>query len=203
MCKGLRGLDVVVQRLGWWVLMWGLVAVTMTACSGTQEALGLGKRTPDEFAVYTRAPLSLPPDYGLRPPEPGSSRPSAVMPRDHARQAVVGGSLRPFSTGQTSGVSSSSAGTEAILERTGAFSADPDIRQLVNAETSILAEEDQSFTERLMFWSSPTAYGTVVDPTEETKRIRENQALGRSITAGNTPTIERKRKALLEGIFSF
>lgn len=179
------------------------VGLTTAGCSGTQEALGLGKRQPDEFAVYTRAPLSLPPDYALRPPEPGSSSPSGVMPRDEARQAVIGGSAGSYAGGQDRVPAGSSTGVHAMLARTGALDTSPDIRQLVNAETSILAEEDQSFTERLMFWSQPTAYGTVVNPVEEANRIRENQALGRSIVAGNTPTIERKRKALLEGILNF
>lgn len=192
-----------VQKAKLGVVMWCGIVLAATGCSGTQDALGLGKRQPDEFAVYTRAPLSLPPDYALRPPEPGSSRPSAVMPRDEARQAVIGGPAGSFARDGGAATTDSSAGTYAMLERSGALAAEPDIRQLVNAETSILAEEDQSLTERLMFWSSPTAYGTVVEPVEEANRIRENQALGRTITAGNTPTIERKQKALLEGIFNF
>jgi hypothetical protein len=95
-----------------------------------------------------------------------------------------------------------SPGAQALLARSGALNVEPDIRDVVNQETSILATTDQSFTERLMFWSTPADYGTVVDPAEEARRIRENQALGRSVTAGTTPTIERKQKALLEGIFN-
>ena len=30
---------------------------------------------PDEFAVESRAPLTVPPDFDLRPPEPGAPRP--------------------------------------------------------------------------------------------------------------------------------
>jgi hypothetical protein len=52
-----------------------------------------------------------------------------------------------------------------------------------------------------MFWGTPTDYGIVVDPVQEARRIHENQALGQPITEGETPTIERKRRALLEGIF--
>jgi hypothetical protein len=78
--------------------------------------------------------------------------------------------------------------------------ADPGIRDLVNRETTILAQEDQSFTERLMFWTTPVEYGTVVDSVGEAKRIHETQALGQPITAGETPTIERKKRAPLEGI---
>ncbi|MBK8907002.1 MAG: DUF3035 domain-containing protein [Rhodospirillales bacterium] len=186
----------------------GAVAATAGACSNSQEMLGLGKRSPDEFAVYSRAPLSMPPGYGLRPPEPGSDRPSPGSPGDQARQAMLSG--RSASSGYGGAYAGGSAptplpgastGTETMLARTGALDADPGIRAVVNAETSILAEEDQSFTERLMFWSKPTAYGSVVDPLEEKQRISENQALGKSVTAGTTPVIERKRRALLEGIF--
>ena len=185
------------------------VALVTSGCSGTRDALGLGKRQPDEFAVYTRAPLSLPPDYGLRPPTPGSARATALAPRDEARYAVTGGGtggsmmpLRGDREGNPAPAGGESPGASALLERSGALGVDPDIRDVVNQETSILAVTDRSFTERLMFWSTPTDYGTVVDPVEEARRIHENQALGQSVTVGTTPTIERRRKALLEGIFN-
>jgi len=185
-----------------WIVLAAAVAVVVSGCGDTKELLGQGKRPPDEFAVYSRAPLSLPPDYALRPPAPGTSRPQNVMPRDTAKQVLLG---EQFNT-QAGGASSAevvgvSPGTQVLLERTGALDADPEIRTQVNIETSILAEEDQSFTERLMFWGTPTEYGIVVDPVQEARRIHENQALGQPITEGETPTIERKRRALLEGIF--
>ena len=52
----------------------------LNACSDTRAALGLDKAPPDEFAVFSRAPLSLPPDFGLRPPAPGPLR-RATRPR--------------------------------------------------------------------------------------------------------------------------
>jgi hypothetical protein len=52
-----------------------------------------------------------------------------------------------------------------------------------------------------MFWRDTPEEGTVVDAAQEARRIRETQALGQPIVAGDTPTIERKPKALLEGIF--
>ena len=163
--------------------------------------LGGGKRAPDEFAVYSRAPLSLPPDYALRPPAPGAAPSQQIMPRQEARGALVGGQFNTGASGQSSAtLGSYSPGTRNLLEQTGGMQADPDIRDLVNRETTILAEEDQSFTERLMFWTTPVEYGTVVDAGPEARRIQENQALGQPITAGNTPTIEQKRRAPLEGV---
>lgn len=44
------------------------VVFGLTACSNTtKEKLGLSKKAPNEFLVTPRPPLSLPPEYDLRP----------------------------------------------------------------------------------------------------------------------------------------
>ena len=43
---------------------------------------------PDEFAVESRAPLTLPPDYELRPPSPGAARPQEATAADRARKVI-------------------------------------------------------------------------------------------------------------------
>mgnify|MGYP001333393310 CR=1 FL=1 len=171
-----------------------LAVLAAGGCESARETIGLDKAAPDEFSVYTRAPLSLPPEYGLRPPAPGSDRPQKVNPRDVAKQAILGG--------QEKAAAGSSAGVQALLRDTGALTSDPEIRTAINKETTILAEEDQDIAERILFWGDPIDYGRVVDPKKESQRIQENQALGRPITEGETPTIERKRKGLFEDIFN-
>ena len=44
----------------------------LAACSGDEltRTFGLTRDAPDEFQVTTRAPLSMPPDFTLRPPRP-------------------------------------------------------------------------------------------------------------------------------------
>ena len=45
-----------------------LTVLSLSACStATKEKLGLNKKAPNEFMVTPRAPLSLPPEYDLRP----------------------------------------------------------------------------------------------------------------------------------------
>jgi len=168
-------------------------------CEGVKEELGIGvKRPPDEFTVYSRAPLSMPPDFALRPPASGDTTASqAAAPREIARRAMLGGTPAPAGAG----ADRSSPGLQALLQQTGAATANGDIRAQVNRETTILAEADQSFVEKLMFWSDTPQDATVVDAAAETRRIHENQALNRPITDGDTPTIRRAPKALLEGIF--
>ena len=50
-------------------------------------------RTPDEFRVVRKAPLTVPPDYNLRPPAPGEARPQELLPDAQARVAVFGADI--------------------------------------------------------------------------------------------------------------
>lgn len=176
------------------------VALFATGCSDVRESIIPSKRAPDEFAVYTRAPLNLPPGYNLRVPAPGTERPQSVSPRDIVEEAVLGSSTR-VADPNSDEAQLSTPGLQALLDNTGASSADPAIRAIINQETSILAEEDASVLERIMFWGVGSEYGSSVDPAEEKKRIQENQALGQPLDNGEVPTIEKKRTGLLEGIF--
>lgn len=44
-----------------------VMAGSLSACSGVKKTLGIEKSAPDEFLVTSRAPLTLPPEYDLRP----------------------------------------------------------------------------------------------------------------------------------------
>jgi len=61
------------------------------ACSGDEltRTFGLTRDAPDEFQVTTRAPLSMPPDFTLRPPRPGASRPQEMSQSQQAEAALV------------------------------------------------------------------------------------------------------------------
>ena len=181
------------MRSVWISVLACAAAIALGGCEEARRALGQEKSAPDEFAVYSRAPLSLPPDYGLRPPAPGTARPQSVNPRDNAERAILGkASTEP---GQSTGVAPADAspGLLILLRQTGALNADPGIRAAVNQETTGLTEDSRSMAERLIFWGKTKEYSTAVDPQKESRRISENQALGRPITEGETPIIERKR----------
>jgi hypothetical protein len=183
------------------ILVGGLALAALSGCQGMKEELGIGVRTPpDEFAVYSRAPLSLPPDYSLRPPAAGAAAES-LAPRQAAKDVLLGTTGKPAAAAPVAADPSLSSGQMALLKRTGGDTATPAVREQVNEETVVLAEADRSFVQKLMFWQTPQEYGTVVDPAAEMRRIREAQALGQSVVSGETPTITRQPKALLEGIF--
>jgi len=174
-----------------------LAPVVLSACTDVKRTLGYEKQPPDEFQVVQRAPLSLPPEFTLRPPQPGATRPQEGTTRDQARQILTTGrSGSPITTeGRTSG-------DLALMKRVGADSIQPEIRVLVNKESQALADADKSFQDRIMFWRKAEPPGAAVDASKETQRLRENQALGKSVSEGETPQVHRRKRAWLEGIFN-
>lgn len=178
------------------------IFILLSGCDRAKKALGQTKEAPDEFAVFQRAPLSLPPDYGLKPPKPGSERPQAVKPRDRAAKALgIQENASPQSTKPSNSLSSLSPGELSVLQLTGATNADPLIRMKIDKETGIMVTASESFTDKITFWQNPSKFGMAVDPAKEAKRIRKNQALGKPLNKGEIPIIKRKQKAIFEDVF--
>ena len=173
----------------------GALLVPLAACGGTDDiarSIGLTRDVPDEFTVTTRAPLSMPPDFTLRPPTPGVSR-----PQERSARASAEAALSPEST--LAPAAGTSPGQQAFLKAAGP-AVPASIRNDINKEAS-LETGNRALTDRLMFWKAAPLPGTVVDPEREAKRLRENAALGQSVEAGDTAIIQRKKTGLLNGLF--
>jgi hypothetical protein len=164
----------------------------LAACGSGDAArtFGLVRDAPDEFRVTTRAPLSMPPDYTLRPPRPGAQRPQEQSARSAAEAALVP------ETALAGGQAGAESPGEQLLVSEAGPPAPADIRRKVEAEAA-LDQPDRSLTDRLMFWKSAPPPGVVVDPGKEAQRLRENAALGHSPEAGDTPIIQRKSSSSL------
>ena len=70
------------------VAMITALGLSLSACQSVREATGVAKLAPDEFTVLTKAPLIVPPDYNLRPPQPGAADRNLSLPADMARNAL-------------------------------------------------------------------------------------------------------------------
>lgn len=173
-----------------------VTALTLAGCgdSGLSRTFGLQRDAPDEFMVTTQAPLSMPPDFSLRPPEPGAPRP---MEQSEAQQAEE--TLAP-QTALAMPQTGLSAGQQALVQEAGPPVAGG-IRQQVNAEARAAAAANDTFMDKLLFWRRPQAPGIVVDPQKEAQRLRENAALGESPAIGDTPIIQPARKGWFEDLF--
>ena len=172
----------------------GLLALSACSSDELTRNFGLVRDAPDEFRVTTRAPLSMPPDLSALPtPQPGTARPQELT-QEQAAQAV----LSPDSVLEQAKVQRS-PGQQALVAAAGP--APPkDIRTRVDSDSQ-LDRADRSFTDRLMFWKSPSPTGTVVDAKRESQRLRQDAALGQSPQTGDTPIIQRKRQGLFGSIF--
>ena len=60
----------------------------MAGCSNFKKSVGLEPTLPDEFAVESRAPLTIPPDFELQPPQPGAARPQEKTADQRAKQVM-------------------------------------------------------------------------------------------------------------------
>lgn len=183
----------------------GAMSLSLAACGGgdsIKDSLGYGKSAPDEFAIITKAPLVIPPDFSLRPPQPGVLRPqeAGFEPSMVAQRALNGDSLA-----QSVAVSPAdgSMGEQILLEKTGGADANPAIRSVVNNETRSLVERDKTFTDDVLFWRQKTpSDGYTVDATGERRRLEQNAAEGKPVTAGETPTVAPEKPGFFSGLWS-
>ena len=167
----------------------------------TARSFGFTRDAPDEFQVTTRAPLSLPPSLGDLPvPRPGAVRPQELSPR-----AAAESTLSPSAALAGNGPSRPSSAEAALLSQAGR-PVGPDIRRRVDEESLKLDSPDRSLVDRLIFWKEPEKPGIALDSRRESQRLRENAALGREATEGETPIIQRSQSSnpvtrLFESIF--
>ena len=60
----------------------------LAGCGALRKVAGTSKNPPDEFAVVSRPPLVLPPDFTLRPPAPDEKVPRELTPSVETLRAL-------------------------------------------------------------------------------------------------------------------
>ena len=136
-----------------------LLASTVAGCT----SFG-GSTSPDEFRVVKKAPLVVPPDYNLRPPEPGQGLPFEVDPTRAGTASAFGTDI-----GQDA-----SASERALVAAAGANAVSPVVREQVDWEEARVIRKSQAVSDRVMNWDGP-----------------EGDASADSSTGGGDVTIER------------
>jgi hypothetical protein len=186
------------------------------ACSGgeVRQSLGLNQKAPDEFVVYSRPPLSVPPEFDLRPPRPGEENPTLTTPEDDARQLLLGTKRKPASLDGVEAAPSvetavvpvlaadaPSQAQSSFLSKAGADKVEGDIRKQLQADKVAEPQKKkkaQSLYEELV---SDDKTEPVVDAKKEAERIRANKDTNKPITDGETPVEDQKKKSVLDRIF--
>lgn len=109
-----------------------ILVATGLACVASLSACGkrgYDRARPDEFAVARQAPLVIPPDFSLRPPQPGAARPQDTNPSDQALEALFGGTA------------ARSPAETATLDQAGAPSADAGVRSNAGSPSTTVVDK--------------------------------------------------------------
>ena len=116
--------------------------------------------SPDESLTVAHAPLTVPPDYNLRPPAPGAPAPQEGTAAEQAQTppAANDGGTAP-ATGDTASGPAQSAGEVALLQNAGAAGIDPGIRTQIDTEGAAQVERDPALISRLVLWRTAAPEG--------------------------------------------
>lgn len=153
--------------------------IAVAGCAGVRG----GSAEPDEFRVVTIAPLTVPPEYNLRPPRPGEPRPEEIYPDQAARAALFG----------AQGDFEGSDGEALLVARAGGGDADPFIRAIIDGETAAVVRKSTDFSNQILFWREGTEgigdNAVTIDAEAEAERLQ----LIERVTGGGTVEIHRDR----------
>ncbi|MEM1149426.1 MAG: DUF3035 domain-containing protein [Pseudomonadota bacterium] len=145
----------------------GFALSLLAACANSPSTGGINSSQSDEFRVVTKAPLTVPPDYSLRPPTPGQALPTEVL-EERAIVTAFGSSI-----GQNA-----SAGERALIVAANAQAVSPVIRSQVDFEEAGMLRKSPSIADRVLFWR---------DDDEEARAIADSD----NATGGAAVTIDQ------------
>ncbi|WP_026941585.1 DUF3035 domain-containing protein [Hellea balneolensis] len=143
-------------------------AMGLSACTTTSKALGITKNAPNEFNILTKAPLVVPPEYNLRPPQVGTSSADNNYSQKSAREALLGDIDEAEPT----------RGEVVLMSKAGVGRANQEIRLEIDGVNSV-ERKSKSFSDQVLFWKDGkvvTPNGAPMDPEIEARRMESMQA---------------------------
>lgn len=123
----------------------GLTLALVSGCA----ALG-GSNSPDEFRVVKKAPLVIPPDFSLRPPQAGQAQPFEIDETRTAGTSAFGTDL---------GLNASAA-EKALVAAAGANAVSPIIRSQVDWEQARTIRKSSSVADQVIGWDGSEGAAT-------------------------------------------
>lgn len=190
-------------------------AMLLTACQGNsvRDVIGLDKSAPDEFRVVSRPPLSVPPQFNLRPPGDTNGAALNTAPAHVKAQSLIlndgeGNTYElPAPNADTAVVPVTVTNTQAansaesqFLKNAGADVADSSVRGALEEEKI----NKQLKTEESSWWDSMTTWEKkepIVDAKKEAERIEKNEKEGKPINEGEVAEKKDKDRGVLGRIF--
>jgi len=172
-------------RMASHLLVLGGIGALLVGCDSIREAAGINKEPPDEFAVVTKAPLVIPPDFNLKPPKPGAAPTNQVSPTASAEEALYSDDASTVAAAITGNYSDEE---KILIAKSGAAAADHGIRQQIAADNKNMEAADESFSDMVLFREPEPDNGKALDADSEAERIGDAKAQGKPITPPPTTT---------------
>ena len=156
------------------------LAVLASGCSSFDTAIGNTKKAPDEFQVVVRPPLTLPPNFTLRPGDEEAEQSSDKVVASIKTDAVsVSDQVLTSSRSGDGSIFDTVLGTEYRVAG---------IRDIVDEET-LGIQIDRRLPTDILFGGQPNV-GPNLDATKEAIRIRRALEEGKPINQGATPATD-------------
>jgi len=189
----------------------GLIIISampfIASCSGSvRDTLGMRRSAPNEFKVVSHPPLSVPPEFSLRPPVPDESFVASKSTSTEAKKVLFEKASADIK------IIEKTNGEEAFSSLFKANDANPEIKSLLQKEFIEAAreEEEKSFLEKNLLSKLPSfskddedkAPNEVVDAKLEKERIAENKKKGEKITGNETPVVNQDGSKKKTGLFN-
>ena len=174
------------------------IILLLNGCGGVKEKIGIIQKAPDEFQVYESKPLSVPPNFELRPPAEGE-----ILTNESDQDIIF--------TDENNIDENLTLNDEILLIAVGEKKIEQNIRKIINKENSI-QEVDKSLLDKIInfepiFEGKKNKESKIINAEEEKKRIEDLKSDIKSIetnledTENNNETDEEK--SFLDNIFDF
>ena len=166
-----------------------VIGLSVTGCTSVSKGLGLTKQAPNEFNILTKAPLIVPPEYNLRPPQLGESSAENNYSQEAARAALVGDidDAEP------------SQGEILLLSKSGVRAANPEIRLVIDGQNSV-ERKTTGFANRVLFWQDGSMRNPDGSPLDAEAEARRLQAIEVATGGGPVEISRRPGGAKLPGL---
>ena len=169
------------------------VLVTLQGCSSFSSLMPNNRTVPNEFKVISNPPLSLPPDFNLRPPQKDApikrNSPEILFGSDISNEAPI------------------DSADEGFLSLTGASNKSDNIRSILDQEQAKQIEEDgkKNVLDKVLSYTrgDNEHKDPVVDSLAERKRIEESTKEGVHPAEGDVEESTPNKSGVLNRVFGF
>lgn len=174
------------------------IILLLNGCGEVKEKIGIIQKAPDEFQVYESKPLSVPPNFELRPPAEGE-----ILTNESDQNIIF--------TDENNIDENLTLNDEILLIAVGEKKIEQNIRKIINKENSI-QEVDKSLLDKIINFEpifeveEDKKYETL-NAEEEKKRIEdlksEIQSIETNLEDTENNNVTDEEKSFLDEIFDF